>query len=480
MSKANHIIASTALTILIVLLLAAATHSQIIAPITLTKATYVLPKQVNVEYTLSPSTASAGAAFTLSLLSYQLSCAHVYSNKSVQVIGSNIYITYHAAASLDVMCPYIYKPYGPSFSMEALSAGTYKVYVSKLADCMVGNPVCDMVIMPQLAGSIKITATPVTPKWYIEPGQVKAQTDFTLKLLSNEIGNCQTSFTNISHSIQGSEIFLNFVQVNNPEIVCFANISPHGPSYDIKGLSAGNYTVSMVSHAACEFTNPACMIAVMPMVVDTLKVTASLPTVWVEPAQTSAGQSYTLSLWSEGFPCNSVLNNKQVSVQNKSITLTYDYVQTKMACIDVIQPFKVEFPAPRMEAGVYNVYFKPNGTCAAANIACTGHYADTPASTVTVTSAITAYRSPAEPGVFSINYSRGVIQTRFNAVEPGAASISLYTLTGTLIGRESFNISESGFNSRSTAITGLQPGIYGAVLLLPGAAVSTRLLKIIP
>ncbi len=116
------------------------------------------------------------------------------------------------------------------------------------------------------------TAPPVKDSgWFIQPKQTPANKPFTLQLLSYAYGNCQTSFTHTSLDTGSHSLYLSFVVESHPERVCVADIRPYGPSYDVRTLKVGKYPVYAVQHLACEYTNPRCLVAVQPKLVDTLQ-----------------------------------------------------------------------------------------------------------------------------------------------------------------------------------------------------------------
>jgi hypothetical protein len=230
-------------------------------------------------YTLNPDSAAAGKSFDLQLLSYRFNCATTYSHKSVKVEGKKATLSFLPTEHPEAFCPAVYMPYGPAFAMAPLAAGYYDVYARKLAPCMTDSvAACEMEPVPEFAGVLSVGIT-TRRGWFLQPGQVPPNQDFTLRLLNDAYGNCQTSFSREVIELRNGALHASFVIEQHPERVCVTDIRPHGPSFAVKGLPAGKYPVYANPQNPCRFdAEKPCLTASSPdrfFLVDTLTVTGT-------------------------------------------------------------------------------------------------------------------------------------------------------------------------------------------------------------
>lgn len=232
----------------------------------------VLPEG-KIEYSINPASAPAGQDFELSLLSYQFNCGTTFDNLSVGVSGSEIILNFLDHERKDIVCPAIYKPYGPTFKIGALKAGSYKVRAYRLPAC---HP-CEMMGQTTDVGTLTITGGEVRNGWYLKQREVLAGKPFTLHLLNEAYGNCQTTFSHKSISATGGIITASFLAETDPNVVCIQDVRPHGPAFDMAALNVGVYPVFVNQLLQCQVTAPFCAIKIpMPYPTDTLVVTQTL------------------------------------------------------------------------------------------------------------------------------------------------------------------------------------------------------------
>jgi hypothetical protein len=221
-------------------------------------------------YILNPDSVAAGKSFDLQLLSYRFNCATTYSHQSVKIEGKKLTLSFLATEHPEALCPAVYMPYGPTFVMAPLGAGYYDVYVVK-RDCLP----CAYEPMPEFAGVLSVGIT-TRRGWFLQPGQVPPNQDFTLRLLNDAYGNCQTSFSREVIELRNGALHASFVIEQHPERVCITDIRPHGPSFAVKGLPAGKYPVYANPQNPCRFdVEKPCLTASSPdrfLFVDTLRV----------------------------------------------------------------------------------------------------------------------------------------------------------------------------------------------------------------
>jgi len=226
-----------------------------------------------ITYTIDPTRAAEGEDFSLSLLSYQFNCATSFDNLAVAVDDNTITLTFLDHEKPDMMCPAIYKPYGPVFKIAALKAGSYKVKAYRLPAC---HP-CKM--MGEVADAGVLTVGPDAPRkgWFLKDKHVYPDNPFSLQLLNEAYGNCQTSFSHQSLVVDGGSIFTRFLVNTNPEIACITDIRPHGPVFGMQGLKLGVYPVYVNELLSCEVTEPYCLaLRIKPAPSDTLIVMQTL------------------------------------------------------------------------------------------------------------------------------------------------------------------------------------------------------------
>lgn len=242
-----------------------------VLPVSAGKLTVLADRQI--EYSINPAGAAAGKDFELSLLSYQFNCGTTFDNLSVGGSGSEIILNFLDHEQTGIACPAIYKPYGPTFKIGALTAGSYQVKAYRLPAC---HP-CKMMGETTDVGTLTITGGNDRNGWFLKQRETMAGKPFTLQLLNQAYGNCQTSFSHKSITASGGIITASFLAETDPNIVCITDIRPHGPAYEMAALNVGVYPVYVNQLLQCQVTAPFCAIKMpMPVPYDTLVVTQTL------------------------------------------------------------------------------------------------------------------------------------------------------------------------------------------------------------
>lgn len=212
-------------------------------------------------YMLNPSATPAGQAFSLQLLSYGFDCATAFDKLSAAVSDGVITLTF-TDQELPKGCMDMYNPYGPTFRMPALKAGSYKVRVNRLQL----NAIVD-------AGVLLVTDATAHKSWYLKEPTAAPDKAFTMQLLRDDIGNCQTSFSDETASVASGGIYASFVLESHPDRVCIMDIRPFGPSFSIPALKPGLYPVYPQQLMPCQVAQPMCLLPVAdPVATDTLVV----------------------------------------------------------------------------------------------------------------------------------------------------------------------------------------------------------------
>lgn len=200
-------------------------------------------------YILSPASAPAGQAFDLQLLSYGFDCATAYERTSVLVDNGTLILSFMDRQQTGVICPAVEKPYGPTFRIPALPAGDYPVRVNRLQLDAIAE-----------AGTLRIVADSARKGWYLKEHAVAAGKPQTMQLLRNDIGNCQTSFSNAAAKISSAGILASFVMETHPDAVCLTDIRPYGPTFELPALAPGLYPVIPDPLAACQVLADPCIL----------------------------------------------------------------------------------------------------------------------------------------------------------------------------------------------------------------------------
>ncbi len=243
-------------------------------PLTLIVA-WVLPSQASVDstYSINPTKTASDKAFTLDLLTYQFNCGTTYDMLSASVNGNAISLTFlDHDAPVGTVCPLIYRPYGPAFSLPGLHSGIYTVKAFRLPACAAQH--CPFAAIPGVdAGTLVVGTVAERAGWFLKNKEVAPGNNFSLQILNNKYGNCQTSFSHQSVNVQNGEIWLSFLIENHPERMCIMDIYPNGPTFDMLGMKTGTYPVRAIEIQACQLTVPPCpILSILPEPSDTLLV----------------------------------------------------------------------------------------------------------------------------------------------------------------------------------------------------------------
>ena len=421
------------------------------------------------EFSFSPKAVEANKPFGLDLLSYNYNCGTAYSHLSAQVANGQITLAYVAKNNPAAICPAIYKPYGPTFKVEALKAGVYKILATPLQPCMVSNPACEIAVLPVLVGELRVNENGITQsKWMAMPKEVPANQSFKLNLLSKDYGNCQTSFSHIAANVVDGEIIASFLIESHPERVCITNISPFGPVIEMPALKAGRYPIRVQERIACEFEKPMCAVGYLgaPGIVDTLIVTEKTikPYVIMQPEKVMANKAFDLTLSSTSFNCNAILSNKQVAVANGIIHLSFDITLTKMLCATTPGTIKQEaFKVPALKVGEYKVVIDAPKDCGESHLLCALQNPIVGGSRISVYGTLTTHpnklgRLGLSPG---ISMSEGALHIGLDLVQGGKLGAQLYSAAGRRLERFSPRKISAGKQVLSLPLTQtLKPGVY--------------------
>ncbi len=232
-------------------------------PAPMSAGSLTVQAQPDPAYSFTPASAPAGQLFALHLLSYGFTCATTSQNLKNNVVGDTSNLSFSTAEQTGVACPAVYMPYGPTFVIPALTAGTYQVRVNVNATSSYVS-----------AGTLSITAGVARKGWYLKQKTVQSDAPFQMQLLKDSLPAC-TNFTNVSAAVYAGGITASFlVQTGKCAMV---SPGPIGPILSMPALQPGAYPVHVNELTACEVNQPPCVLEkVMPMASDTLVVMKGL------------------------------------------------------------------------------------------------------------------------------------------------------------------------------------------------------------
>jgi hypothetical protein len=415
------------------------------------------------EWVLSPTTVPAEQSFSLSAQSYRYNCGTVYENQSVSVVGDRIDLSFTAEDRLDVACPTIYRPYGPTFRMPALKPGRYQVFMNLLLPCHVTQPACRAAIQVEEAGILNVgVEEPI--RYSITPTATEAGKDFSLQLIGSQFG-CAHEFSMTASRVQDGRITLTFLDRINPVILCAAvDGRKYGPTYKIPGLKAGTYEVIAERLPACAVEN--CKVLPAQVSAGKLSVTSEpvKPVGWfLKEKLTLAGTPFTLQLLNHDYGnCQTRFTHTSVVAQEGRIDVSFVIeTDTNIRCITDIRPHGPAFRLEAMKTGTYPVFVSVLPKCMFTEPRCAIAMADEeaglpvidpvlrpfpmPADTLQViqTLAVGGSRSGAMTAP-SAGYRDGSLSLRLPAGSEGVWKAEVLTLSGKRLQGGEVSVSAAG------------------------------------
>lgn len=212
-----------------------------------------------ITYVLSPAEVEAEKEFPLRLLSPDFGCNIDYLLTSSRVQDGKITLTFLDKPNPLVKCAPLEKMYGPEYMIPGLKARTYEVWAERLPAC--AEQGCKMAAVPEPVGKLVVKpAGPLRKGWFLKQREVKAGAPFTLNVVNNEYGNCNTGFDHTGLVVQDNALSVSFVIVDYPERVCVMDVRPHGPSFNVEAMKPGRYPLSVSVMPACLFSEPRCLV----------------------------------------------------------------------------------------------------------------------------------------------------------------------------------------------------------------------------
>lgn len=320
---------------------------------------------------LTPDRAIAGQDFELAVLSYRYTCANVYENQKVVVNEQRIDLSFTTSADPKVLCPAIYKPYGPTFKMPALKAGRYAVHMNLLLACHVQEPMCRAAIQVEPAGTLVVSEEGKV-SYFLNPTTVEAETDFTLELLSPEF-TCNLVYLRTSSSVQDNRITLTFLDKSDPLRDCVPERKAYGPAYKLRGLKAGTYEVWAERLPAC--VEQDCKMLPVPELVGRLVVTPKqvLRKGWfLKSREATAAAPFNLQVVNHEYGnCNTSFEHASLVVRDGGIHVSFVIVDhPDRVCVTDIRPHGPSFSLQGLRPGRYPVTVQVYPACVYATPSC--------------------------------------------------------------------------------------------------------------
>jgi len=161
-------------------------------------------------------------------------------------------------------------PVVPADGKIAFEISPKSVVVARLPLCAVQN--CLLLPTFSEAGTLTVMGPGDREGWFLERSNVPAGQAFAMNLLNHAYGNCNTSFSHPSMTIDTAKVSFSFLVENHPERVCVTDIRPHGPRFEMPAMRPGRYPVFVSTPPACVYAEKSCAIWTEPQLSDTLIV----------------------------------------------------------------------------------------------------------------------------------------------------------------------------------------------------------------
>lgn len=329
---------------------------------------------------LSPAQVAADQAFSLSLLSYRYSCATEYDHLNVSAADGVISLGFTSRINPAVLCPMVYKPYGPSFRVPALKAGAYKVKAVLYQECHFNPAPCKSMPITEDAGVLTVGGEGRI-SYSLEPSTVKAGKTFSLQLVGS-LFHCATEFSDLASRVQESHpprIVLTFRDTVNPLVLCTDENGSFGPVYKMPALAAGTYEVFAERLPVC--AERGC--TVVPTLQPAGKLTV---TDGGEPREgwflkekvVVAGAPFTLSLLNHAYGnCQTEFTHTSMVVTSPEVSsrhgINISFVvedHPERVCIADIRPHGPSFKVDALRPGIYPVFVDTIPACVFENPMC--------------------------------------------------------------------------------------------------------------
>lgn len=259
------------------------------------------------QYSLLPAAVKANTAFTLSLAHSSFVCGTRLSRlTSMLGEGNTLELGYVAEGPADTAAPcQNVKAVTADYKVEGLKPGVYTVYATRNFACQYSAPYCKIKSIREKAGTLTVSEETRPEGWFIAPDRVPADSAFTLKLL-RWAQDCGVTYSHLKAAFDGGALRLSFVRNQRNDIVCAAVMPTHpvGPEFKVEPLKPGRYPVYASQLLPCQVATPACKIAEIPVLVDTLVVErrgGGMAAWFLKPAEAEANKAFKLQVLSNDY-----------------------------------------------------------------------------------------------------------------------------------------------------------------------------------
>jgi hypothetical protein len=197
---------------------------------------------------LEPDRVQSGQGFNLQFLNQKYgNCQTTFTNASIRVARDTILAEFKAVTDTSIICIIDIRPWGPSFKMEALTVGSYPVFVREMRAC---EPLCQPVNKFELADTLVVSSDPPWPSIWVLPEQAKPGAAFDLELWSNGYP-CGATLTDKEVQITRTGMLRLSYTVTMRDIICLPVIRDEKQTFSVTGLAAGTWYVYLDPRQPC-------------------------------------------------------------------------------------------------------------------------------------------------------------------------------------------------------------------------------------
>jgi hypothetical protein len=346
---------------------------------------------------LSPSQVEAGKGFTVTVSGKSDLCMPIWSQTRATEKDGLLTLEAAGVNNPAALClAGVENDFNVDIPVPALKAGVYKVLFQRRLPCEFQPRACEPFIAPNSAGTLEVTDR-AKLNYAFQPRTAAANRSFDL-FLTNKNFTCGNTYSDMSVSVQGWQVYLTYTNRPNPAALCPAVIADYGPTFKVPAMAKGTYQVMAAAMPYCGKGTPCPLIEIAPQLAGALEIGApSDRKAWTEPGLTLAGAVFRLELHGP-FTCNDDILNKQVEVKDGKILLRYDMGRNKRMCLDTVFVHHETFTVPALAAGSYPVSLAPGDCPFTDSFLCAGTAAERAIDTVTASSALGVRSKSGMPG----------------------------------------------------------------------------------
>jgi hypothetical protein len=307
-------------------------------------------------------------------------------------------------------------------------------------------------------------AAQTTTTLSVTPNPAPAGQTFVLSLLGLTNNAC-TTFSRESVTVTGNRIDLRYTATTYGPIpaqsgagtqppvdyVCPLTMPPVPdavggsivatlPRFDMPALKAGQYEVWAANMPACLYSQPTCLIAVMPVSAGVLTVQGATPTKhvswYLKEKTVAADKAFQMQLLRDSLPACTIFSHPSVSLLGNSLYASFLMGTDSAAkCTPIsANPIGPVFAVPALKVGLYPVYPQELAACQVAQPPCYPPVrAPIPTDTLVVTNTLAIGLSQLRAGAPRVELRGGNAVFALPAGEAGIWRAVLTTLDGRVL-----------------------------------------------